>query len=189
MARPVPRAILLAASWPVFAHAGGPVVTLGFDDVAIVGERAPYSAPLPAVFGGLTWSAGAGLQVADADAYAFLFPFAPSSGSQAVFNGAVPADVEVCVPCGRFDLLEARFRTWGEAPTGTVSFSGWEGGTKKYQAGPFVIDRVFRPIRLRWKGIDRLVIQAPAFYLMDDFRYALSVPATPCASAGETAMP
>ena len=164
-------------------------MTLHFDDVAIEGEHAPYSTPLPTVYGGLTWSAGAGLQVADADAYAVLFPFAPTSGSQAVFNGAVPADVEVGIPCGRFDVLGARFRTWGEAPTGTVSLSGWAAGTKKYQAGPYVIDRVFRPITLRWKGIDRLVIQAPALYLMDDFRYALSLPATPCAPAGETAMP
>lgn len=190
MPRPFAPAVLLAAGWSIFAHAASPVVTLAFDDVSIAGEHAPYSAPLPAVYGGLTWNGGAGLQVADADAYAFLFPFAPSSGSQAVFNGAVPADVEVRrSPCGRFDVMGARFRTWGGAPTGTVSFSGWADETKRYQAGPFVIDRVFRPIRLRWKAIDRLVIQAPVLYLMDDFRFALDGPAHPCAASAETAMP
>lgn len=194
MNRPIAPILLaagvqLAATVQAFADFAGPTMILGFDDVAIQGERAPYSVPLPGAYGGLLWDEESGLQVANADAYALLFPFKPASGTQAAFNAAAPADVEVRARCGRFDMLGARFRTWGDSDTGTVSFSGWERQVKTHQAGPFIIDRTFRRITLGWRDIDRLVIQAPALYLVDNFRYALRPTAFPCTATAEFAAP
>lgn len=152
------------------ATADAPPVVLGFEDVAVTAPAAGWAAPLPARYGGLEWHGGTPA-VANADASALLFPLVPGSGSQCLYSGAYPADLEVAPQRGRFDFLGARFRTWGGVDTGTVSFSGWIDGEKAKQAGPFVIDRSFRPIHLEWHGLHRLTIQSSHGYLMDDFRY------------------
>lgn len=152
------------------AAAEAPPLVLGFDDIAVTAPASDWAAPLPAGYGGLEWLGGEPA-VANADASALLFPFVAGSGSQCLYSGAYPADMEVKPQRGRFDFLGARFRTWGGAQAGTVSFSGWIEGAKAMQAGPFVIDRSFRPIHLEWHGLHRLTIQSSHGYLMDDFRF------------------
>lgn len=167
----LPRCAALALALLCGAVRGEPPpIVLGFDDLVTAVADKAWGLPLPRTYGGLVWTGG-DAAVANSEAAELTFPFAASSGSQSLFSGGHASEIRISPQRGRFDFLGARFRTWGEATTATVSFSGWAGGTKLHQAGPFVIDRTFRPIHLEWPDLDHLTIQGSGIYLMDDFRY------------------